>query len=284
MNLVTDECGLGAHHGGAFVPTMGALHEGHAALIRRAAGIARPVVVSIFVNPTQFAPHEDYAKYPRTLDADLARAESAGADVVFAPEASVVYPPDRAVAPPPLPEVATRPGLEDRVRPTHFAGVCQVVARLFELVRPSSAVFGEKDFQQLRVVEEMVDAMNAASGKWSGDAPRIVRHPTVREPDGLAMSSRNRFLRPGDRAAALGLSRSLAEAVEAARSVRDARRIEERMRATLVRHRLDIEYAVVRDARTLLPIESIDGVRPWRALIAARIGSVRLIDNAGPEA
>jgi pantoate--beta-alanine ligase len=235
------------------------------------------------VNPTQFAPHEDFAKYPRTLDADLERAESAGADVVFAPEASVIYPPGRAVAPPPLPEVATRPGLEDRARPTHFAGVCQVVARLFDLVRPTSPVFGEKDFQQLRVIEEMVAAMNLSTGERSGHAPHIVRHPTVREADGLAMSSRNRYLRTEDRAAALGLSRSLAQAVDAARSVRDASRIEERMRAVLVRHRLDIEYAVVRDARTLLRIESIDEARPWRALIAAQVGSVRLIDNAGPD-
>ncbi|MFO0874249.1 MAG: pantoate--beta-alanine ligase [Phycisphaerales bacterium] len=284
---------------GVFVPTMGALHEGHAALVRRARAIAGPgesVLVSIFVNPTQFAPGEDFARYPRTLDADIALAESAGADVVFAPDVETVYPTGRAEAPfaaPPLPSVATAPKLEDAHRPSHFAGVCQVVARLFDLVQPRVAVFGEKDFQQLRVIESLVAMVAAATpARWPvwrdgctvpGVAgvshPAIVGHPTVREPDGLAMSSRNRYLDAAQRERALGLSRALRSAAAAQRPAA----AERAMRETLVAHGLSVDYAVVRDAATLMPVESLE--RPTRALIAARIDpsrpdSVRLIDNA----
>jgi pantoate--beta-alanine ligase len=255
--------------GGALVPTMGALHEGHLALVRRATTLGRPVVVSVFVNPTQFAPGEDLATYPRQLEADVEAAAAAGADVVFAPSESTVYPPDDPVPVPPLPAVATEPGLEDALRPHHFAGVTQVVARLFDLVRPAAAVFGAKDYQQLRVIEAMVDS---AGDRWPG--LEIVAHPVVREPDGLAMSSRNRFLDAGARERARGLSEALERAAEAASP--DA--AERAMRRVLAERDLQIDYAVVRDARTLLPVDAFD--RATRALVAARAGDVRLIDNA----
>lgn len=265
----------------AFVPTMGALHAGHLALIRRASQVAllsakpvsakpAPVVVSIFVNPTQFGPNEDYSRYPRMLEADVAAAASAGAQIAYAPDVNEIYPqasPSNFSMP--LPDVATKPGLEDALRPTHFAGVCQVVARLFDLVRPAHAIFGEKDFQQLLVIQAMVAA---ARDRWPD--LQIIAHPTVRESDGLAMSSRNAYLAPAQRENALGLKRAL----DAAQSVRpeDAERI---MRDVLMRHELVIDYAVVRDAKTLMPIGP-SSIPPIRALIAARLGNVRLIDNA----
>lgn len=256
----------------AFVPTMGALHAGHVALIRKAAELATPadpVLVSVFVNPTQFGPNEDFSRYPRTLEADIRAAEAAGASIVFAPDVLTMYPPDERIEPPPLPAAATQPGLEDAFRPTHFAGVCQVVARLFDLVRPSLAVFGEKDFQQLRVIQMMVQQQGE---RWPG--LKIAPHPTIREPDGLAMSSRNAYLKPHERHRALGLYAAL-QAAAAASTPAEA---EQAMNATLRSHDLQIDYAVVRDADTLLPTR--DFRQPARALIAARLGSVRLIDNA----
>lgn len=287
MQVLRSKEELTAFHGGAFVPTMGALHTGHAALIERAATLAQPggvpVVLSIFINPTQFGPSEDFARYPRTLDADCEVAAKAGADVIFAPSPDVIYPPPPAppIPVPPLPEVAMRPGLEDACRPGHLAGVCQVVARLFDLVRPRWAVFGEKDYQQLRTIEALVAMQNAASTpRWPG--LEIVAHPTVRDPDGLAMSSRNRYLSETNRPRALGLVRALEEARLLAAPGRPTRRIEEAMRAVLVRHGLDVQYAVVRDALTLMPIDVVPqpgSGSSARALIAARLGDVRLIDN-----
>jgi pantoate--beta-alanine ligase len=253
---------------GAFVPTMGALHEGHVALIRHAVDLARPVVVSVFVNPTQFGPSEDYLRYPRMLDADAAKAARAGADVIFAPDVETVYPPNDSMSVPPLPDVAVRPGLEDAHRPGHFAGVCQVVARLFDLVQPRFAIFGEKDYQQLRVI---IDMVKQQGDRWS--TLEIVPHPTVREPDGLAMSSRNAYLTLAQREQALGLSRAL----KAASEVRFVVKAEQAMTATLRNHGLDVDYAVVRDAQTLMPMDDIS--KPARALIAARLPGVRLIDN-----
>jgi len=248
---------------------MGALHEGHAALIRRARKLATPVVVSVFVNPTQFGPGEDFERYPRTLDADLAVAEAAGADLLFAPEVSHIYPSGLSRGVPALPPVATRPQLEDAARPGHFAGVCQVVARLFDLVPASVAVFGEKDWQQLQVIRAVV-AQEAP--RWP--SLRIVGHPTVRERDGLALSSRNRYLRPEQREQALGLSRALQVAASAQRP-ETAERL---MRSMLEEHGLSIDYAVIRDAATLEPVTGFE--RATRALIAARLEQVRLIDNA----
>jgi pantoate--beta-alanine ligase len=248
---------------------MGALHEGHLALMRRARALARPLVISIFVNPTQFGPGEDWQRYPRTRETDLETAARVGVEVVFAPDVDTMYPPAGSVPVPALPLVATTPGLEDAHRPGHFAGVCQVVARLFDLVRPSVAVFGEKDYQQLLVIEEIV---RQEGDRWPN--LQSVAHPTVREADGLALSSRNRYLRADERDRALGLSRALDAARDAPVGPSSA---EQLMAAVLASHALKVDYAAVRDARTLEPIDTFD--RPARALIAARLGDVRLIDN-----
>jgi pantoate--beta-alanine ligase len=175
---------------------------------------------------------------------------------------------------PALPAGATTPRLEDAHRPGHLDGVCQVVARLFDLVKPSIAIFGEKDYQQLLVITEVV---RQEADRW-GDL-QIVGHPTEREPDGLAMSSRNRFLGPDLRERALGLSRSLQAALAAWSGHADPASAEQAMRTVLAGHELEIDYAVVRDAGTLEPIVNSD--RPARALVAARLGEVRLIDNMG---
>jgi pantoate--beta-alanine ligase len=257
-----------------FVPTMGALHEGHGSLVSPARADGRPVVVSIFVNPTQFGPREDYARYPRTLDSDCALLEPLGAAAVFVPSAEAIYPRgleaarDEAAAIA-LPEVATAPRLEDACRPTHFGGVALVVGRLFDLVRPAAAYFGEKDFQQLRLVQDMVEADRGRFGEL-----RIVPCPTIRERDGVAMSSRNRYLSAEERTAAIALSRAM-QVAHSAQRVETAERL---MRDTLESFGLEVEYAVVRDARTLLPVTGFE--RPTRAQIAARLGSTRLIDNS----
>lgn len=262
-------------HGGVVVPTMGALHAGHRALVDhalRAAGGVLPVVVTIFVNPTQFDEASDFERYPRDLDGDLAVARAAGADAVFVPDVETVYPPDVAVPVPPLPPVATEPGLEDRHRPGHFAGVAQVVARLFDLLRPRAAAFGEKDWQQLLLVSAMVERVRAETPeRW----PRleVLPSPTVREDDGLALSSRNRLLDEGARRAARGIPRAL----QLAHSAQHPDTAEQLMRETLEAHDLEVEYAVVRDAATLRPVG--DFRRPVRGLVAARAGGVRLIDN-----
>jgi pantoate--beta-alanine ligase len=268
MEVVRTIKELDAHHGSAFVPTMGALHEGHFALIRHAAELGLPVLVSIFVNPTQFGPGEDFERYPRRLDDDIEKVERAGGSIVFAPAVETVYPPDDPVPTPPLPAVATQPKLEDAYRSGHFEGVCQVVARLFDLVRPRRAVFGEKDYQQLLVIESMVERERE---RWSDLG--IVRHPTIRESDGLAMSSRNAYIGDERRSRARGLFRAL-QSAHAAQRPDTAERM---MRETLETHDLEVDYAVVRDAVTLMPASSF--ARPTRALIAARLDEVRLIDN-----
>ena len=262
-------------HGCRLVPTMGALHEGHASLIRRAATLAdgRPTVATIFVNPTQFGPREDFSKYPRTLEADMRLAEAAGADAVFVPDVATIYPRGLAVARReadawPLPAVAVEPRLEDAARPGHFGGVCQVVARLFDLCKPATAHFGQKDFQQLRVITEMV---RGSDGRWG--PLRIEAERTVREPDGLAMSSRNRYLAPDRREVALGVYRALQMAMSAQRPAT----AEALMRETLEQHGFEVDYAVVRDAHTLRPVTGLE--TPCRALVAARLPEVRLIDN-----
>jgi len=253
-----------------FIPTMGALHDGHASLIRIGADWARAhslphVVVSIFVNPTQFNDPGDLARYPRTLDADARLCEAAGATAIYAPGIEDVYPAGPTEGTIALPEVAFTPGLEDAHRPGHFAGVCQVVARLFELVRPVAAVFGEKDWQQLQVVTAMVDQL--------GLGVRIIPGPTVREANGLAMSSRNRFLGAEDRSRAGAIS----AAIKAAQAHDVPAEAEAAMARVLVAIGARIDYAVVRDATTLLDVTPD---RPGRAIIAARLGNVRLLDNA----
>ncbi len=253
---------------GAFVPTMGALHEGHLALIRHADALGEPVVVSIFVNPDQFGPNEDFSRYPRTLEADLAACEAIGADLVFTPAAEEIYPPGQPPQEVALPPVATEPGLEDAHRPNHFRGVGRVVARLFDLVEPAVAIFGEKDYQQLLVIRAVAQQEQP---RWQGLT--VTGLPTVRDPDGLAKSSRNRYLDPEQRDRALGLVRAL-QAAHAAQKPETAEAI---MIETLRAHDLAIDYAVVRDSETLLPVG--DFSRPTRALIAARLDEVRLIDN-----
>jgi pantoate--beta-alanine ligase len=271
MRVIAEAPGLVPLHGCTLVPTMGALHEGHLALIRAAAEAnggarkPRPIVVTIFVNPTQFNDPKDLDRYPRTLEKDLAGCERAGADAVFAPSLEVMYPPGETIAVPTLPRVATEPGLEDRLRPGHFAGVCQVVKRLFDLTRPARAYFGEKDWQQLRVISAMVER--------EGMGIEIVGVPTVRESDGLAMSSRNVFLKGEERVRA----RALSEALCTAAGMKLPTEAEKKINAILAERGLQPEYAVVRDAATLMPF--VPG-KPGRALIAARLGTVRLIDNA----
>lgn len=271
--LIDDASSLAPWGGCAFVPTMGALHEGHASLIRAASRSGRPVVVSIFVNPTQFGPNEDYARYPRTLDADLRTCASAGAAAVFVPAVEAIYPRgiDAArdeAAHLALPAVATQPRLEDACRPGHFAGVVQVVTRLFELVQPAVAHFGEKDWQQLRVITDMVEMHPTRF-----DGLRIVPEPTVREDNGLAMSSRNRYLEPGQIEAARGLSRAL----QVACAAQHPGTAEALMHGVLEEHGLEVQYAVVRSAQSLMPVQGFE--TPTRGLIAAKLGSVRLIDT-----
>ncbi len=260
------------------VPTMGGLHAGHASLVSigathaRRHGLAGGAVATVFVNPTQFDQSSDFERYPRVLDADAAMCAEAGASAVYAPRPEDVYPADGSVGVPALPAVATEPGLEDRFRPGHVEGVCQVVKRLFELCRPAAAVFGEKDWQQLQVVSAL-SAMHELGVE-------IVPAPLVREADGLAMSSRNRFLSPEHRARAGQISRALVLGQQEATP--DA--AEAAMRAHLLRHGFVIDYATVRDARTLMPMGDRWAGRPARALITARLGDgagvVRLLDNA----
>ena len=274
MKIIENAEKLSECRGGALVPTMGALHEGHASLIRAGAASGRPVLVTIFVNPTQFGPNEDFARYPRTLDADLKIAEAAGASAVFIPTVESIYPGGLANAATlaaqfSLPAVATTPLLEDAIRPTHFGGVCLVVSRLFDLCKPSLAFFGEKDFQQLRVITQIVDENLS---RWN--SLQIIPCATIREPDGLAMSSRNRYLDPSQRTAALGISRALQSAANCS-SVTAG---EKSMRETLDQHGLETQYAVIRSAKTLCGAES--DAKFARALIAAKLGAIRLIDNA----
>ncbi len=263
---------LGDRAGGVvLVPTMGALHDGHLALVRLGVAHAarsglRGCVVSVFVNPTQFDDPADYERYARVLDEDAARCEACGAAGVYAPSAEAVYPPECPVPVPTLPDQAVGKGLEDAHRPGHFEGVCQVVRRLFDLVRPSAAVFGEKDWQQLQVVR----AMSARDGL----GVEILSGPTVREPDGLAMSSRNRFLKGSERGRALSLRRAL----DAAGRASTPAEAEAAMRRVYHEHGLgEPDYAAIRDAETLGPV--VPG-RPARAITAARVGTVRLLDNA----
>lgn len=256
----------------AFVPTMGALHEGHLALMRQGRQLADHLAVSIFVNPAQFAPHEDLDRYPRPIETDLRRCEEVGVDLVFNPTVEEMYPPD---APPVHVEVPSLGGiLEGEHRPHFFGGVCRIVAKLLHIVQPDVAVFGMKDYQQLRVVEAMTRGLNMATSIEAG--------PTIREADGLAMSSRNVYLDAGQRKRALALSRSLTVAREAIEggAIQPAD-IERLMRLELEAHDLKVDYAVVRDAVTLEPVDLIDPVRQRLVcLVAAWVEQVRLIDNA----
>ncbi len=256
-----------------FVPTMGALHAGHGSLIERARDECDRVVVSIFVNPTQFGPNEDYSRYPRTFDDDLARCEAAGADLIFAPEAKVLYP-----RPSPEMTFIDVPGLttilEGAIRPGHFRGVATVVCKLFAIVEPDLAFFGAKDHQQQLVVRTMVNDLNLAV------EVRTVK--TVREADGLAMSSRNRYLDPEQRRAAGILWRALSAAKQAvAEGERVANRVRQILTSTLQsEHTALVDYAEVADAETLERLDELAPNRRAVGLLAVRFGATRLIDNA----
>jgi pantoate--beta-alanine ligase len=250
------------------VPTMGALHAGHAALIRRAVAENERTVVSIFVNPTQFGDRADLAAYPRTFDADLAAVAAAGADLVFAPPVAEIYPLGFATTVE-VGDLAER--WEGAARPGHFRGVATVVTILLNLVRPGRAYFGEKDYQQLQIVKRL-HADLALPGV-------IVGCPTVRDADGLALSSRNGRLSPADRLRAAALPRALMLMADLARDgVRDATRLEAAGRAALARTpELTIDYLAVVDGATLEPAPTVGPGS--RALAAVQVGGVRLIDN-----
>lgn len=257
----------------AFVPTMGALHAGHMSLVEAAGRMADRVVVSIFVNPTQFGPNEDYQRYPRPLDDDLELCRKAGVTGAFVPSTDTIYPPQMPGCSVDVPELTEI--LEGEMRPTHFAGVCRVVLKLLNIVCPTVAVFGRKDYQQWRVVDSMVQDLMLPV--------RVVAMPTLREQDGLAMSSRNAYLDAEARGRAVGLFKALSEArhlIEVDGET-DPGAVERTMQTILRAHHIDPQYAVVRHPSTLRPIDCIEpeltgGVV---ALIAGVLDNIRLIDN-----
>jgi len=252
----------------ALVPTMGALHEGHLTLVRLAKRRASKVVVSIFVNPAQFAPNEDFASYPRTWKADLAKLAAEKVDLVWNPDAKTMYP--AGFASKILTEGPALVGLEDRFRPQFFGGVTTVVGKLFTQVRPDFALFGEKDFQQLRVVTRMARDLDLGV--------KVIGVPTMRERDGLAMSSRNVYLTPEHRSAAPTLYRSLKETAKRIRAGDDIDVALGGGAEMITAAGFQLDYLEARHAETLEPIASL-AEGPIRLLVAARIGSTRLIDN-----
>ena len=251
-----------------FVPTMGALHEGHLTLVRRAREQCDYVCISIFVNPAQFGPNEDLNKYPRTLESDIEKCKEAGVDLIFVPSPAEMYPEgfNSWVKVKGLTEV-----LEGQIRPGHFRGVTTVCAKLFNIIDPDFAFFGTKDYQQLKVIEKMVRDLNMRL--------KIVSVETVRESDGLAMSSRNAYLSSDERHAALILSKSLQMAKEAFSSgERNAETIQELVENFIkAEQSANIDYIAVVDAETLISIDKI--IKPAVVLLAVRIGKTRLIDN-----
>jgi pantoate--beta-alanine ligase len=255
----------------ALVPTMGALHEGHLSLVRLARRRADRVVVSIFVNPAQFSPSEDFSTYPRTFDSDIAALHDEKTDLVWAPASvSVMYPEGFATRVVPAGPAAA--GLEDTFRPDFFAGVATVVCKLFTQVNPDFAIFGEKDFQQLRVVTRMARDL---------DLPlKVIGAPTVRETDGLAMSSRNVYLSADERAVAPVLHRVLTLCAKKIGGGHSIATILSEGREAIERAGFTLDYLEARHAESLAPIASAkDG--PVRLLVAAKIGKTRLIDNVG---
>jgi pantoate--beta-alanine ligase len=255
----------------ALVPTMGALHEGHRALLRAGREAADHLLVSIFVNPTQFAPNEDYAQYPRDPAGDLAMCRAEGATGVFHPNAEHMYPPEQPGTRIDVP--ALTESLEGADRPGHFAGVCRIVAKLLEIVRPDLACFGKKDYQQLRVIEAMTADLHMPV--------EILPCPIVRETDGLAVSSRNQYLNAAQRQRALGLRRALDAAHRAVQEegTTDPAAVEAVMRRAMKESGVAVDYAAVRDARWLQPIDALPDEHAL-ALLAGRVDEIRLIDNA----
>jgi pantoate--beta-alanine ligase len=252
----------------ALVPTMGALHRGHLALVKEARRRADRVVVSIFVNPTQFAPHEDFGSYPRTFASDIAALTEAKADLVWAPTAQVMYPDGFATRIEPA--GVAKVGLEDKFRPHFFGGVATVVAKLFTQVQPDVALFGQKDYQQLRVITQMARDL---------DLPvKVIGIPTVRERDGLALSSRNAYLSAEERALAPTLHRVLKDCAAMMKAGERIDAVLAHGRSVIARAGFALDYLDARNALTLEPIGSVkDG--PVRLLVAAKLGTTRLIDN-----
>ena len=253
----------------AFVPTMGALHEGHLALVKQARQNADSVIVSIFVNPTQFGPGEDFNRYPRTLTEDARMLAEAGCDAVFLPNIATIYPED-------FQTWIHNESLENQLcgasRPGHFRGVLTVVLKLFNLVRPDVAYFGKKDYQQWRLIEKMVADLNVPL--------KVIGSETVREPDGLAMSSRNRYLKPEQRPAAVAISRGVKAAVEKykAGELGSQVLISTVAKEIALQPAIAVEYLTIREQISLAPVgDSIKG--PAVILLAARLGDLRLIDN-----
>jgi pantoate--beta-alanine ligase len=257
------------NHVVGFIPTMGALHEGHLSLIRRAKADCSRVYASIFLNPTQFGPNEDLSKYPRTFERDVEQLNNAGVDVLFAPDAKEIYPAG-------FRSYVNVEGLSERLegksRPGHFRGVATVVLKLFEIVQPQFAYFGRKDAQQVRILQQMAADLNLNV--------EIVVCPIVREPDGLALSSRNTYLNAEERRAATVLHRALdAARRELSASTRDALQLQTAIRLVLSNEPLArVDYTEIVDAETFEPVASV-GLRAVYALLAVFIGKTRLIDN-----
>lgn len=252
----------------ALVPTMGALHAGHMSLMAIARKHAPTVAVSIFVNPTQFGPKEDFTKYPRPIEDDLKKCDRAGVDLVFNPSTEEMYRegvPDVFIDLPSLTNV-----LEGQKRPGHFKGVCQVVAKLFNILTPNVAVFGQKDYQQLRVITALVEGLD-----WP---IKIVPCPTVRDPDGIALSSRNQYLSPEDRQRALSISRALRAAEEEVKAgYKQGNRLITTMQKVMLEQHLLIDYIAAVDPITFKNVQEVSS--PTLLAIAARVGNTRLIDN-----
>jgi pantoate--beta-alanine ligase len=252
----------------ALVPTMGALHDGHVSLVRLAKCRAKRVIVSIFVNPTQFAPSEDFSSYPRTWKADVERLAAEDVDLIWNPDVKTMYPDGFATKI--LTEGPATAGLEDRFRPHFFSGVTTVVGKLFTQCRPDFAIFGEKDFQQLRVVTRMARDLDLGL--------KVIGSKTVRERDGLAMSSRNVYLSPEERRQASELYRAMKESARRLRTDDDIAAALAGGAELVTKAGFALDYFEVRHAETLAPVASVkDG--PMRILVAAKIGKTRLIDN-----
>ena len=253
------------------VPTMGALHDGHLSLTRQARADNVTVAASIFVNPTQFGPNEDFARYPRSLERDLELLDAEGTDLVFVPPPDEIYPHgfDTWIEPGSVAE-----GMEGAARPGHFRGVATVVAKLFTITRPDRAYFGQKDGQQVAVIRKMNDDLNLDV--------EVVTMPTIREPDGLALSSRNAYLTPEQREAAPAVYRALCAAEDVwRRGERDAGRIQRAALNILEREpSIDrVDYVSVVDANSMGPVETVSDDKPVMVAMAVRVGAVRLIDN-----